>query len=213
MIPSTSMSPRIKLIVTAVLLVFLGGLGVADYYLSGSQTVADVSSNTASSSTSSIATMAATGSGTQQAGGVSVNNGPAIEGTIQSLGFTTEQSTELSFLAQVAGSGAQIHSLAILQNNDRVGSVTWIESASVKTDFIALKEALLTAFTPKVQGLQDQTIESPNQPVRNVLSFFDPGLSAEKLTFVRVRERLYEFHIANGKDDVMQQLIDGLTTK
>lgn len=210
------MSPRVKLIVTAVLLVFLGGLGVADYYLSGSQTTAEVT--TGMNQQASVTPPAQTSTGTvatnpQQQTGVSVNNGPAIETTIQSLGFTTESSTELSFLAQVAGSGAQIHSLAILQNNDRVGSVTWIESPAVKTNFIALKEALLTAFSPNVQGLQDQTIESPNQPVQNVLSFFDPSLSAEKLTFVRVRERLYEFHIANGKDDVMQQLIDGLTTK
>ncbi|HVW66851.1 MAG TPA: hypothetical protein VHA78_03940 [Candidatus Peribacteraceae bacterium] len=208
------MSPRVKLVVTAVLLVFLGGLGIADYYLSGSSTTADITNSQASTAASVATTPAANTGAIQQPGtGVSANNGPDIQATIQSQGFSTEPSTELSFLAQVAGSGAQIHSLAILQNNDRVGSVTWIESPTVKTDFIALKQALLTAFTPKVQGLQDQTIESPNAPVRNVLSFFDPGLSEEKLTFVRVRQRLFEFHIANGKDDVMNGLIQALTTK
>lgn len=204
------MSPRVKLIVTAILLVFLGGLGVADYYLSSSTTTADVTTPTSQATTSTMP--AVTGTGTQQAG-VSVNNGPDIASFIESQGFTTTKSDELSFLAQIAGSGAQINSLAVMKDGDRAGSVTWIETPAVKTNFIALKEALLTAFSPKVQGLQDQTIEAPNQPVRNVLSFFDPALSAEKLTFVRVRERLYEFHIANGKDDVMQQLIDALTTK
>jgi hypothetical protein len=199
-----TMTPRTKLIVTVALLVFLGGVGAADYFLSGSDTTADVLSG--SSSSSSV-------SSTSQNGRVMVNNGPDVNTFIASQGFTTEQSTELNFLSQVAGSSTSVHGLSILKDNDRVGSVTWIETPEVKNIFIALKEALLSAFSAKLQGLQDQTMQSANAPVRNELSFFDPALSSEKLAFVRVRERLYEFHIANGQEDTMNGLIDALTTK
>lgn len=202
------MSSRTKVIVTLLLLVFLGGLGIADFYLSKAPQFA---SNTAGNS-SSVSSVTTTGSGTPIVG-VRKQNGPDVAGAIATAGFTTTDTNDLSFLAQIAGSGAEIKALAILKNGDRAGSVTWIESPKVKNYFIALKEALLSAFSPQMKDLKDQTLEGPDVPVRNYLTFMDPSLSAERLVFIRVRERLYEFHIANGKEDIMNTLIDTMTTK
>ncbi len=61
--------------------------------------------------------------------------------------------------------------------------------------------------------LKDETLRSDTGLVRNYLTFLDPSLSTERLIFVRVRERLYEFHVVTGKEEVMNILIQSLTTK
>ncbi len=203
---SGSMTPRTKVIVTVLLLVFLGGLGIADFYFSKAGQIAN-NPGIPSGSGSSVATTSI------PSGGVRKQNGPEVAGAIAAAGFTTTDTNDLSFLAQIAGSGAEIKALAILKDGDRAGSVTWIETPKVKSYFIALKEALLSAFSPQMTNLKDQTLQGNAVPVRNYLTFTDPSLSAERLVFIRVRERLYEFHIANGKDDVMNALIETMTTK
>jgi hypothetical protein len=234
------MSPRAKLITTLALLLFLGGLGATDYFLSDTggeltasvddttyenvvsvyNSSAAVEENSVSSATSVTATSSAATtvsvvqpSSIAQSTGVKKQSGPDVQSLVQENGYTTAPSDALSFIAQVAGSESQIHSLAILQDGDRAGSVTWVESADVKNQFIALKEALLTSFSPQVRDLKDETLQGDDLPVRNQLSFFDPSLSTEKLFFVRVRERLFEFHITNGKDEAMKSLIEAITTK
>lgn len=204
------MSTNAKMITTACLLIFLGALGATDYYLSNRHNLPDSTGTTGSGT---VITQNPTGTGSVPTGGVRKQNGPDIASFIQSNGFTTTSTNDLSFLAQVGATDTEIKALAILKDGDRAGSVTWMETAKVKTLFIALKEALLTAFSPQMTDLRDETLQGPSLPVRNYLTFMDPTLSTERLVFVRVRERLYEFHIANGKDDVMNPLIDTLTTK
>jgi hypothetical protein len=201
------MSQRAKIITTILLLIFLGALSIADYYLSSAHVVSE---NGTSSSVTNGTGSTVTGSPT---GGVKKQNGPDVAQTVDGLGFTTTDTNDLSFLAQIAGSGAQIHAIAVLKDGDRAGSITWIDSTNVKNYFIALKEALLTAFSPQMTDLKDETQQGENMPVRNYLTFLDPTLSTERLVFVRVRERLYEFHIATGKEDIMNALIDAMTTK
>ncbi|UPA22237.1 hypothetical protein K8942_04265 [Candidatus Peribacteria bacterium] len=194
------MTSRSKIIITSLLLVFLGGLSAADYYLSaGHGTV------TRSGSGSTISSV--------PVGGVRKQSGPDVETIIAAEGFTTSSTSDLSFLAQIGGSDTEIEAQAILKDGDRAGSVTWIESPKVKTYFISLKEALLTAFSADMRDLKDETLQSPTGPVRNYLTFVDPSLSTERLVFVRVRERLYEFHIVLGKEEMMNTLIQAITTK
>lgn len=191
------MTQRTKLYTTLGLLVFLGGLGAANYYANGTTLTGDVQN-----SQSSIPVE-----------GVRKQEGPNVSEVIQTAGFTSGPSPDLSFLAQIAGSGTRIDSLAIQKDADWVGSVTWIDTPEAKSYFSALKEALLGAFSIDVTDLKDETKQGGNQPVRNELTFFDPALSAERLRFVRVRERLYEFHIVLGKEAVLESFIEQLTTK
>ncbi len=197
------MSSTAKIVTTVILLVFLAGLGVTDYYLSAGHMVA----NQAGSGST-----VTPDNGTAPVGGVRKQTGPNVKTALEADGFTTTSTNDLSFLAQI-GSGAQIDALAVLKDGDRAGSVTWIDSPKVKNYFIALKEALLTAFSPEMTDLKDETLRSDNGPVRNYLTFLDPSLSTERLVFVRVRERLYEFHVVIGKEEVMNTLIQSLTTK
>lgn len=195
------MTTRTKAISTAALLLVLVGLGTADY-LSNGRLPANIT-DTGSGSTSV--------SSDSSAGPVAKADGIDVAKALAELGYETQASTDLSMIAQVVT--GQPETLVLLKNSDRVGSVTWIDSPQVKTFFISLKEGLLSAFSPNVQDLRDETLQGDGQPVRNILTFLDPTLSEERLVFVRVRERLYEFHIAAGKDTEMNALIEVLTTK
>ena len=196
------MTTKAKALSTGALLVVLTGLGAADY-LSNKGLPASLPTQNGSASSGMNAD--------DPSGAVAKQAGIDVASAITGLGYETQSSTDLSMLSQVVT--GQPQSLVLLKNADRVGSVTWIDSPQVKTFFIALKEGLLNAFSPNVQDLRDETLQGEGQPVRNILTFLDPSLSEERLVFIRVRERLYEFHIAGGKDTEMQALIEALTTK
>ncbi len=202
------MTTKAKVLSTGALVVVLGGLGVADY-LSNNGLPASLQGTGESSS--SVAMENPTGTGSSSFAPVAKQSGVNVAETLAQMGYETQSSTDLSMLAQVVS--GQPQTLVLLKNSDRVGSVTWIDSPQVKTFFISLKEGLLSAFSPNVQDLRDETIQTEGQPVRNILTFLDPGLSEERLTFVRVRERLYEFHTATGKDAEMGTVLEALTAK
>lgn len=194
------MSTQSKVIITLALLLMLGGLGTADYLYSGEQYAGLL----VQSDEETI---------NEGGDGVKKNPGPMVEKVLTELQLQSSESNDLTLLAQVVKDGTPIESRTVLQEGDRAGTVTWVESPRVKDIFIALKEALLTAFSPQVRDLKDQTLQEADAPVRNLLTFIDPALSEERIVFVRVRERLYEFHITEGKEDPMNALIDGLTGK
>lgn len=199
------MTPRMKLIVTLVLVVLLGGMGAADYYLSGNQYAGDVAND--GNNNSNTDTMQ------PPAGAVAKATAPAVSDVASHMNLTVQPNDDLSLLAQIVKDGTKVEGLAILKDGDRAGSVTWVQSGEVKNYFIALKEALLSAFSPQVRDLRDETVQDPGEPVRNILTFLDPSLSEERIVFVRVRERLYEFHLTAGKEEVMHDLIDALTSR
>ncbi len=184
------MTNSAKITTTVLLLLVLTGIGAADYYLAGRESVADVV-------------------GQQQTNGTAKAGEGNPEDILRAINVTVQPSEDLTFLAQVA-KNAPVRSVIILQDGDRAGSVSWLDGDS-KQAFIALKEALLSAFSAQVSALSDTTIQEEGKPTRNVLTFRDPALSEETLTFVRVRERLYEFHTTAGKEAVMKQAVDALT--
>lgn len=188
------MTTRAKIITTVLLLVGLTGVGAADYYLAGREYAADL--------------IAQHPDETETGTGVPKDTGLNVEETLRAANVTMQPSEDLTFLAQVAQE-TEVKTLVLLENGDRIGSVSWIDG-DAKQSFIALKEALLAAFSAKVEGLSDTTLQEPGLPIRNVLTFRDPSLSEETLTFVRVRERLYEFHAAPGKEAMMAQVLDAL---
>jgi hypothetical protein len=196
------MSSPAKLTVTAVLLLTLGAVAAADFLMTEG----------------GLASVAQWGNGgpaidTSSSEGTVKTEGPDPEEIAKELGLELEETTEQSLMAQVIGDREEVQARAILSGNDRAGAVTWVDSSQAKTYFIALKEALLSAFSPKVSELRDETHQEPGRPVINILTFVDPALSNERLTFVRVRERLYEFHVTAGKEQVMVEFIEALATK
>ena len=138
-------------------------------------------------------------------------SGKPVDDVIVQQGFTTQQTTERTLLAPIVSGKAIVHTVVVLKDGDRAGSVTWVESPQVKFFFIGLKEALISAFSANVKSLTDMTLQEVGKPVRNVLTFEDRALGEEAFAFVRVRERLFEFHIAKAQEASMQALIGALT--
>lgn len=134
-----------------------------------------------------------------------------IFSVIAALGFTAQETQEQGILPAVVREGQQVRKVVLLREDDRAGLLLWIETPDVKQVFLVLKETLRSLFSPEVRDLLDEVQVIPGRPPRNFLTFSDPKLSEERLVFVRVRERLFEFHIASAKEDAMYKLVEALT--
>lgn len=195
------MSNRLKLIITGVLLLVLAGMASADYLMTGTSLPARLAMNGEET----------TDAPKNDTTPVAKSSGPAVQTVLTEAGLEVTASEEPTFLSQIIKKG--LTSVTVLKDGDRAGSITWSESPDVKDSFIALKDGLLESFSAGLRDLKDTTEQEPGHPVRNILRFTDPALSDEELVFVRVRERLFEFHIAPGSEDTMNALIDALTAK
>ena len=145
-------------------------------------------------------------------GGVKKISGPNVDEVLAEMEFTVRETSESMLLSQVIQEdGSKVTEVALLKDGDRAGVLAWTESPKVKIYYLALKEALHSSFTPAVTDLVDETQRIEGKPPRNFLTFMDTGISEERIVFMRVRERLYEIHIAKNSDDVVFELIDLLT--
>ena len=131
--------------------------------------------------------------------------------TVTDLGFTTQDTREEALLSAVIQGEGAITKKTVLFKGDRAGLLVWVETPNVKQIFLVLKESLHSLFSAEVRDLLDENQSPPGKAPRNFLTFLDPGISEERIVFVRVRERLYEFRIAPSKADVMYKLIETLT--
>ena len=116
----------------------------------------------------------------------------------------------MSVLMQIE-KATTVHTLVLLQKNDRAALFSWVESDNVKTIFSTLKQSLQESFSTKLQNLIDETLTPTDGPPVDVLSFTDPAIAPEKVIFIRVRNRLYEFHVAAKSETAISQLIGALS--
>lgn len=134
-----------------------------------------------------------------------------VQNLLTQLQFTPQESTEDTLLKQLAAGEVPTPTLVLLLENDRSGLVSWLESQDARLYFSALKEALSSSFSPELNDLQDEVQELPGNRTREVLSFSDPALSAERITIVLIGNMLYEFHSSPGKEERISALIEALT--
>lgn len=143
-------------------------------------------------------------------GGVSINSGPNIPATLTNFGFQFIEPKESNIIGLVI-EDATVQSRVLLKQKDRAGLITWVDSPKIKQYYLAIKEALHTSFSPQVADLLDENQKREGRPPYDLLTFLDPGISDERIIFVRVRSRLYEFHIAEGHEQEIYDLIEELT--
>ncbi len=144
-------------------------------------------------------------------GGVRKNHGPNVLKTLGLRNFEVQETNEKIILRSTVTGGDTVEARALLIDGDRAGVIAWVSSPNVKKHYLVLKEALHSAFTPEVQDLLDETQRRENRPTRNLLTFYDPGLLPERVVFIRVRERLYEVHVAEGASEELFNVIEDLT--
>lgn len=193
--------------VFAAYLLILVGIGTADAVLTGDGIVLPIIAQNARSSNGD----ARSEEGGNASTGVAKNEGPDIFRVLEGFSIATQTTREESLLRRVIPQDVPVESRVLLQNDDRIAFFSWVESPDVKTYFTALKEALHASFSDQVQDLIDEEQEDPEKTTRFVLSFFDPAIHEERLLFVRIRQRLYEFHVVDGKEGQVEQVMDSLT--
>lgn len=159
----------------------------------------------AMSSSASSTKVVKKGTSTKKAGGAN------IEAVLQQFNLTQTQTSEASFLFLTTPNQPTLKTTALLLNNDRAFLFSWLESADAKTILRGLKTALQEQFSGKLSDLVDETRTPANGPVVDYLSFFDPALSPEKVVFLRVRNRLYEIHVAKNGEGLVEQLVADLS--
>ncbi len=138
--------------------------------------------------------------------------GPAIPPLLEELGYEAKLQRESNLLEQVTPPDLPIDYRTILQV-DRLGTVAWIDTPQSKAVFRDLKQKLLRTFSNKLSSLIDETTQAPDGPVVNRLSFSDPAISPDRFVFLRVRERLYEIHIAPGQEAALDPLLAALASR
>ena len=207
------MQPR-AIFLSGVIILGLTGLGAADVLL----VEKGLPTQAVSSSSSSVAALPPPGyspEGTSSSAGsetgVRKKAGADVLQMTVAQGFTFEDTQQETLIGGMAGTRVAVQTKVLLKDGDRAGLMAWMETPDVKTWFRTLKEALHPLFSPEVKDLLDEIQRQEGRPPRNFLTFLDPGISEERLVFVRVRDRLFEFRIAEGKEDAMYQLIEALT--
>ncbi len=136
---------------------------------------------------------------------------PAVFPILQEQGFAVANTTEPELLQRAIPVTLPLTSQVLLLDNDRVATIAWVETPEVKNIFTLLRRQLRASFTAELRDLIDETQTEPGKPPRDVVSFFDPGMNASRLVFVRVRQRLYELHVTPGKEAEMDRLVNALS--
>jgi hypothetical protein len=203
---------RRKITIAAIFVLVLGSFALADALLQGSRLQGLLTENAteqaAPTADAPVMETSPTELPTEGAPApVAKAQGIDVIIALNARGYTVTDSSESALIAQTTDVPVMVH--PILSSGDRIGSVAWIDTPKVKQLMNTLKDALLPTFSPALTDLRDETLAEPGSPVRNVLSFRDPGISSDRIVIVRVRERLYEFHVTN--DDVLLPVIEELT--
>jgi hypothetical protein len=137
--------------------------------------------------------------------------GPDVIAVATAHDFSAVTGDEATLLERVLPAAFPVNKRVLLQDNDRASSLAWIESGQVRDIFTNVKKELRQSFSANVKDLIDERQTERGKPPRDVLSFVDPAIHTDRVLIVRVRQRLYEFHITAGKEPAIDRLIDALT--
>lgn len=191
------MSAGQKTIVAAAFLLVLAGIGAADAVLTRGEIRYPGARPEDEGNPEAV----------ERSGGVRKRPEPEVFAVLSGRGISTDEAREQSLLQRVAPAAATVSARTLMQGGDRLALFAYIASPEAKTAFLALKSALAASFSPEVRDLADETRSPPDRRVHNVLRFADPALSTEHMLFLRVGERLYEFHYAPEKAGEIEEIV------
>lgn len=207
------MRTRSKVAITLGILLLIAGVAAADALTKEQSLTGQLNLWLAGEDEEGAASSSVASEGAQTSSAVSSENAePAVLQTLIARGFTFEKKDDPSFLRQLLPT-ATVPTYVLLQNGDRAGALSWVNTAQSSQAFQSLKESLLQSFSPALQDLRDETVAEEGKPVRSVLTFFDPALSEERLVFVKSGDTLFEVHITESKRDAVLPLIDELSAQ
>jgi hypothetical protein len=131
--------------------------------------------------------------------------------TVQGTGQQTKGSSEPSILEVALGEGVPVQKQTLLSGNDRTAFFAWADVTDGSQTMQRIKSLVHGSFSNSLRDLIDETQSEPGKRPRDVLSFIDPAIHPERLLFARSENRIYEFHIAPGKEPIIDNILDALT--
>lgn len=137
--------------------------------------------------------------------------GPDVVATAERLNFAVVAADEDTLTKRVLPAGFPLSTRALLLRNDRAAAIAWMDSPQVREIFTNIKRQLRSSFSPDLRDLIDERQAERGKPPRDVLSFLDPAIHPDRILLVRVRQRLYEFHVVKDAEGAIDSLIDELT--
>lgn len=121
---------------------------------------------------------------------------------------------EKNHLRGIVPEGSVLRSIVILKKDDdlsadldRVASAFWFRSPNADVLFKTLKSQVFDLLTDEVFDLVDETLRHEGYSEIEMLGFSDPGVFEDRIVFVRIRDELYEFHVGEGREEVVNGLI------
>lgn len=208
------MSLPAKILTGVVFFLILIGFGIADDLLTGKDILFPPSSTPQVVSPEPPLLGNQSSSTLEEGSGSAVvtkQKGPDVLALLAAQGVTVTKNSEKSLLRRVLPENVLVETETMLKDSDRLAFLSWTETPDAKLTFAALKQALLKSFSNQVRDLEDRNDIREGKPPRAVLTFLDPTISAERMIFVRCRERLYEFHVPEGKFNQVMGIVDALT--
>jgi hypothetical protein len=157
--------------------------------------------------TAQVAPMANTG----PSAGIVRHNGPSVESILQAQSLALLPASQQSLLSRIVKDPSQVRTVALLKDDTRIALFSWMETSNAKTYFTALKDALHSSFSSAIQDLRDEMELSSTRPARNILTFKDPAIDPERIVLLRIRQRLFELHVTDGKNADVDALVEALS--
>jgi hypothetical protein len=120
-----------------------------------------------------------------------------------------ESSGEKSFLEFLVNEEEKtaLRSVILLHESERVAAVYFLKSGDSPSKFLFLKEQAFDLFSSRMTNLVDDRIEREGYLPMDILAFTDPVLGESRFFFALVHDTLYEFHVAEGKENTLQGLL------
>jgi hypothetical protein len=131
-----------------------------------------------------------------------------IDDIIAHHGFTSVQTEEAAILPAVLPESTVTQTSVLLRDNDRASFMALGELQKADVYFRALKHVLYENFSSDVTDILDE--EREGKPAFSLLTFMDPSLSEERLVFVLSQEHIFEFHVVDGNEEKIWDLIEDL---
>ena len=106
-----------------------------------------------------------------------------------------------------AVSSNQLRSVVLMRDDDRVAAAFWFSDPDTEGSMDTLTAYVFDLFSEDVQRLIDKPIHREGFALIDLLAFTDPALSEERMVFAKIRDSLYEFHVAEENEGWVQELL------
>lgn len=126
--------------------------------------------------------------------------------------FLPVSGREQSFLAKVLPESHKhiLRSIVLLQGEERVAAIYWYRSSSSDSHLHTVKSWMYELFSGEMTNLVDETLTREELAPITVLAFTDPSMSEERFLFAKIRDHLYEFHFQQQREPLIHGLLQEL---